>query len=57
MESKDIVTIFEIARVNGGEYRGEHLPSNQWKFPKGTWLQRRLEELRDKSDESKRHIL
>ncbi len=41
------VTIFEIAKVNGGEYRGENLPSNQWKWPESTWLKKRLEEQRN----------
>ncbi len=47
-----IATIFEIAKVNGGEYRGESLPSNQWKWPDSTWMRNRLAEIIKKEQDN-----
>ncbi len=33
------------SRVNGGEYRGDDLPCFKWKWPRGTWMQKKLEAL------------
>jgi hypothetical protein len=38
--------VFNQSRVNGAEYFGDHLPTNSWDWPKNTFLQRRLSELK-----------
>jgi hypothetical protein len=38
--------VFNQSRVNGAEYFGEQLPCNSWDWPKNTFLQRRLSELK-----------
>jgi hypothetical protein len=40
--------IFELSKVNGGLYFGDALPSQNWKWPKKTWFQGRLRDLRKK---------
>jgi len=39
-------SIFLQSKVNGAAYNGEHLLALNWEWPKGTFLQRRLEYLR-----------
>jgi hypothetical protein len=43
----DTQIIFLLSKANGGTYLGEHLPATQWQFPKDTWFQKRLEELKE----------
>ena len=38
--------VFNQSRVNGAEYFGDRLPNNSWDWPKNTFLQRRLSELK-----------
>jgi hypothetical protein len=38
--------VFNQSRVNGAEYFGDQLPCNSWDWPKNTFLQRRLSELK-----------
>jgi len=38
--------VFNQSRVNGAEYYGDRLPSNSWDWPKDTFLQKRLNELK-----------
>jgi hypothetical protein len=38
--------IFKQSKVNGAMYFGENLPAQNWKWPKNTWLQERLRDLR-----------
>ncbi|MGH7832452.1 MAG: hypothetical protein ACREQK_02310 [Candidatus Binatia bacterium] len=38
--------IFLQSKVNGCAYRGEDLPQRKWEWPKNTWLQERLSQLR-----------
>ena len=38
--------VFNQSRVNGAAYFGERLPNNSWDWPKNTFLQRRLSELK-----------
>ena len=47
----DIEIIFAESVVNGREYRGDKLPVQYWEFPKGTWLQRRMKELKEQTNE------
>lgn len=42
-------SIFAQSRVNDGVYLGEALPAQNWRWPQGTWLQRRLRYLRQTS--------
>jgi hypothetical protein len=39
--------IFSVSKVNGDRYDGDRLPVQPWKWPSGTWFQRRLQHLRD----------
>jgi hypothetical protein len=39
-------TIFELSKVNGALYIGDRLPAQNWRWPKGTWLQERLKKIR-----------
>jgi hypothetical protein len=39
-------TIFQLSKVNGALYLGDALPQQNWKWPKNTWLQKRLRDLR-----------
>ncbi len=39
--------IFQQSKVNGAMYFGDSLPHHPWKWPKNTWLQKRLRDLRD----------
>jgi hypothetical protein len=38
--------VFNQSKVNGAEYFGDRLPSHSWHWPKDTFLQRRLDELK-----------
>jgi len=38
--------IFLQSRANHGAYDGDHLPAQNWHWPRGTWLQERLYYLR-----------
>ena len=38
--------VFNQSRVNGAEYFGDRLPCNSWDWPKDTFLQKRLSELK-----------
>jgi hypothetical protein len=38
--------VFNQSRVNGAEYFGDRLPNNSWDWPKNTFLQKRLNELK-----------
>jgi hypothetical protein len=43
--------IFALSKANGGEYRGEELPEfHGWQWPTGTYLQRRLEKLKQEAE-------
>jgi len=46
-----IQLIFESAKVNGGAYYGEHLTAQRWEWPKSTWLQKRLAEVKKEQDQ------
>jgi hypothetical protein len=48
LTKRDVETIFETARVNGGLYLGDHLTAQRWDWPQSSWFQNRLRELRDK---------
>ena len=39
--------IFSLSPINGGMYFGEHLPPSRMAWPRSTWLQQRLDYLRD----------
>jgi hypothetical protein len=38
--------IFLQSKVNGAAYNGETLPGRNWDWPKGTYLQRRLQRVK-----------
>ncbi len=38
--------IFGQSRVNSGRYLGDRLPTQNWRWPSGTWFQSRLRYLR-----------
>jgi hypothetical protein len=38
--------IFQQSKVNNGAYYGDRLPAQNWHWPQGTWLQKRLRYLR-----------
>lgn len=38
--------IFSQSKVNGAPYFGESLPGRNWDWPKNTYLQRRLQQVR-----------
>lgn len=38
--------IFSQSKVNGAPYNGESLPGRNWDWPKDTYLQRRLQQVR-----------
>ena len=38
--------IFLQSRVNNGAYDGDHLPAQNWDWPRDTWFQERLYYLR-----------
>lgn len=43
----DIQIVFLQSKANDAFYDGEKLPVNGFPFPQGTWLQRRIQELRE----------
>jgi hypothetical protein len=42
--------IFQQSKVNNGAYDGDRLPAQNWHWPQGTWLQKRLRYLRRSND-------
>jgi len=42
--------IFQQSKVNKGAYDGDRLPAQNWHWPQGTWLQKRLRYLRRSND-------
>jgi hypothetical protein len=38
--------IFQQSKVNNGAYDRDRLPAQNWHWPQGTWLQKRLRYLR-----------
>jgi hypothetical protein len=44
--------VFNQSKVNGAEYFGDRLPSNCWDWPKDTFLQKRLNELKKRRQEN-----
>ena len=43
----DLRLLFDQSKVNGGHYYGDPLePMGNWTWPKGTWMQNRLVELK-----------
>jgi hypothetical protein len=38
--------VFAQSKVNGAHYIGEQLPPSHWNWPKDTFLQRRLRQVR-----------
>ena len=43
--------IFSNSRANGAPYFGDYLPAHLWSWPSGTYLQRRLREVRENDGE------
>lgn len=41
--------IFRQSKVNDGAYDGDRLAIQYWDWPRGTWLQERLRQLRNAS--------
>jgi len=39
--------VFRQSRVNLGSYDGDRLPAQNWHWPRDTWFQRRLRQLRN----------
>lgn len=48
----DVQRVFLASKVNGALYFGESLGERPWEWPRGTFLQRRLEALRKKEANS-----
>jgi hypothetical protein len=44
--------VFNQSKVNGAEYFGDRLPCNSWNWPKDTFLQKRLNELKKRQPRS-----
>ena len=40
--SPDMVTVFELSHINGAQYNGDLLPTQQWGWPRSTWLKQRM---------------
>jgi hypothetical protein len=53
LKPQDWLRVFELARVNGADNNQRLLPNNGWKFPRDTWLQGRLTELKRKDCEKR----
>ena len=45
-----VIAVFEQAKVNGAEYRGDELPESRWQWPSETWMRRRLAELQKENE-------
>jgi hypothetical protein len=43
--------VFYNSRANGAPYYGDYLPAHLWSWPSGTYLQRRLREVRENEAE------
>jgi len=43
--------VFYNSRANGAPYHGDYLPAHLWSWPSGTYLQRRLREVRENDGE------
>jgi hypothetical protein len=54
MTTTDWQKIFLLSTVNGADNYQEMLPSNGWQFPRETWLQRRLKELKQEQNDEQR---
>ena len=39
--------IFRLSRVNSDRYDGDRLPALNWDWPRETWFQKRLRQLRN----------
>ena len=39
--------VFSRSPVNQGRYNGEQLPQVRWAWPRATWFQTRLDQIRD----------
>jgi hypothetical protein len=48
--------VFNQSKANGAEYFGDRLPSNSWDWPKDTFLQKRLGELRKRRPETNANL-
>jgi hypothetical protein len=42
-------SIFRQSPVNDGYYAEDELPQQNWRWPKGTWFQSRLDLIRERS--------
>lgn len=51
MTSNDWLMVFSQSRLYGGLYLGDQLEANRRIWPKDTWLQKRLAELREKEND------
>ncbi len=47
-------SIFQQSKVNGGQYFGDWLPTQPWKWPKKTWLRKRREYLQKQYEQEKK---
>lgn len=45
--------VFIQSRINGGNYEGDNLPDHKWQWPKDTFLQKKLEELKREKENGK----
>ena len=50
-------SIFLQSPVNDGCYDEDELPQQNWQWPKGTWFQARLDQIRDHEPVMKRRSL
>jgi hypothetical protein len=56
LKPEEIPVIFAASPVNGARYIGDYLPVRPVEWPRGTWFQQRLEQLRkgEQGDETSR---
>ena len=47
--------VFTQSKVNGAHYIGEQLPGSNWDWPKDTYLQRRLRQVKSYQATGKSH--
>lgn len=47
----DVQKLFLASPLNGAPYWGDLLPEIRWQWPKDTYLQRRLETLKQRTDD------
>jgi len=50
-------SIFLQSPVNEGWYEEDELPQQNWDWPKGTWFQGRLDQIRDQEPLLKRRLI